>query len=692
MRTPQRVLSTVLSSLNFFRIHILFFSIAPVVFAAISYASDGKYHVEYIDLLFCCMSAMTGTGLTTIDLSSLTAWQQTILFILQLAGSPIVEPMSQRNRTNDITEDPPEKDVVRGRSTTFQSTYRQSDIASRNDKDSCTYSAPIPPPRLERAHCMPDLGHRACAAPGLILSSTATYSSSSERLASGFLHRITNDHELGVKRDADVTSGQQGSVHSLNSQTHTHQRMTQRHLSSASLGGFGDPLTLPVHYWQQKFPTIRHQLQRTFTIPSESIYTPEGADDRPEGVRPVPYLSFTATVGGNSDFRGLSEQQYKELGGVEYRALSALLWIVPMYYIGTLLVAFIVIAPYMQLPRWRETFLPPQQHRVIHPIWYSAFEVVGAWANSGMTLVDQNLVPFQNAYPMLFLLIWVMLAGNTGFFLSSKFDSWSMYKCVPKHSSLHATLRFLLDHPRRCFIFLFPSHQTRILLVILMIFNLTNWIFFLILYTSDPATENLSAGLKTMLGAVQAVAALLAGFQTISISSLAPAVQVLYLIMMYIAVYPMSVTVRSTNVYEDRSLGVAEEEAIDDRNEMVHDGDTSRVSIWGRYLAHHIMWWLALVLFVLCIIERRQLSDPEKSSWFHIFALIFEIVSAYATIGLTLGVPTANYALTGAMHNLSKLIICLVMLRGRHRGLPVAMDRAVLFPTEFKLESDENEK
>lgn len=44
------------------------------------------------------------------------------------------------------------------------------------------------------------------------------------------------------------------------------------------------------------------------------------------------------------------------------------------------------------------------------------------------------------------------------------------------------------------------------------------------------------------------------------------------------------------------------------------------------------------------------------------------------------------------MHNLSKLIICLVMLRGRHRGLPVAMDRAVLFPTEFKLESDENEK
>ena len=111
---------------------------------------------------------------------------------------------------------------------------------------------------------------------------------------------------------------------------HAHQRIMQRHLSYASLGGFDDPLTLPVHYLQQKFPNIQHQLQHTFTIPSKLIYMPECVDDRPKGVRPVPYPSFTAMVGGNSDFCGLSEQQYKELGGIEYRALSALLWTVPM--------------------------------------------------------------------------------------------------------------------------------------------------------------------------------------------------------------------------------------------------------------------------------------------------------------------------------------------------------------------------
>ena len=35
------------------------------------------------------------------------------------------------------------------------------------------------------------------------------------------------------------------------------------------------------------------------------------------------------------------------------------------------------------------------------------------------------------------------------------------------------------------------------------------------------------------------------------------------------------------------------------------------------------------------------------------------------------------------MHTLSKLVLCIVMLRGRHRGLPVALDRAVLMPSEF---------
>ena len=50
-----------------------------------------------------------------------------------------------------------------------------------------------------------------------------------------------------------------------------------------------------------------------------------------------------------------------------------------------------------------------------------------------------------------------------------------------------------------------------------------------------------------------------------------------------------------------------------------------------------------------------------------------------------------NYSLSGAFHPLSKLIVCVVMLRGRHRGLPVAIDRAVVLPFEFEKKCDEND-
>lgn len=59
-----------------------------------------------------------------------------------------------------------------------------------------------------------------------------------------------------------------------------------------------------------------------------------------------------------------------------------------------------------------------------------------------------------------------------------------------------------------------------------------------------------------------------------------------------------------------------------------------------------------------------------------IFPIVFELVSAFGGIGLTLGIPTQNYSFSGAFGSLSKLVVMVIMVRGRHRGLPVAIDRA----------------
>jgi Trk-type K+ transport system membrane component len=56
--------------------------------------------------------------------------------------------------------------------------------------------------------------------------------------------------------------------------------------------------------------------------------------------------------------------------------------------------------------------------------------------------------------------------------------------------------------------------------------------------------------------------------------------------------------------------------------------------------------------------------------------------AGYGTVGISVGLPDQAYSFCGAWHTLSKLILCAVMFRGRHRGLPVAIDRAVLLPND----------
>ena len=76
------------------------------------------------------------------------------------------------------------------------------------------------------------------------------------------------------------------------------------------------------------FPSLKRQLTRTVTMPRTQTIASQHGEQLSPGAIPVPYISFEAIVGRNSDFRELTNDQLEELGGVEYRGLTALLWIV----------------------------------------------------------------------------------------------------------------------------------------------------------------------------------------------------------------------------------------------------------------------------------------------------------------------------------------------------------------------------
>jgi Trk-type K+ transport system membrane component len=72
---------------------------------------------------------------------------------------------------------------------------------------------------------------------------------------------------------------------------------------------------------------------------------------------------------------------------------------------------------------------------------------------------------------------------------------------------------------------------------------------------------------------------------------------------MYISVYPIAMSVRATNVYEERSLGVFDNDSDDsdeeEEEEELARKDPNKVVGWSRYLAFHArrqlafdIWWL----------------------------------------------------------------------------------------------------
>jgi potassium uptake Trk family protein len=356
----------------------------------------------------------------------------------------------------------------------------------------------------------------------------------------------------------------------------------------------------------------------------------------------------------------------------------------------------------------------------LNPFWTGAFFAVSAFNNSGMALLDANATAFQTSYYVLLTLSLLILAGNTCFPPFLRLMVWTSMNCIPttwspRWQKWRNVLTFILDHPRRVYTNLFPSKQTWWLVLALVVLNGIDWIG-----KSMPKEPYLHANDK-ISGLFQAFAVRSGGFYVVAISGVYPGLQVLYVLMMYISAFPVTLTIRNTNVYEERSLGIFADEKQEQKPEDTDDPPKIRTAqARGRDLAQgvkrtmtlshgagtvntqtsrsaanwsnqdflrtqlrgqlgHDLWWIALAVFLITIVETGQFHrDPVV---FSVFNIVFEVVSAYGCVGISVGVPWNFYSFCGAWHTLSKVILCGVMLRGRHRGLPVAIDRAILLPS-----------
>ncbi|KAI7156341.1 TrkH-domain-containing protein [Hortaea werneckii] len=739
---PLRAIRQQLPPLNFITIHYLYFTLTCLAFALVFWGSSTPFKkVTFIDSLFLTISAMTLAGLNTVNLSELNTFQQFLLFILIMLGSAIWVSGF----------------VVLVRKHAFEKKFE--DMVARA--------------REKRGR-----------------------SRSRSRIGRAWTRRASET--AGNDDEADELHARQGSDESDGKATHEDQRGTEPQMYSAldgvrersqtpparrggpEMNGISSITGQPVPLSdddESKISRDRSRIAfrddvrfspRTGPQPKElrrrssNLFSMNGVGARPmrslavstsvdDSVPRIPlqraktdgkydisryFESAAGWVSRNSQFHGLSQDEREKLGGCEYRALYFLAWLVPAYFVMWQLLGALGCASWVAYHAREKA-----EQNGLNPWWVGAFNAVSAFNNSGMSLLDANMIAFQRSYYMLLTMGLLILAGNTCFPIFLRFIIWSMWKAIEnpfaakrwfkgeQWDERRRTLRFLLDHPRRCFTNLFPSQHTWWLLLSVITLNVVDWAAFEILNINNKKLESgLETRYRVIDGLFQAFAVRSGGFYVVSIPTLRISLQVLYVVMMYISVYPVVITMRNSNVYEERSLGIYADDEDEEKDSDAADGEKSNShseparssgfllrrakTIRDHFIAGgaaaathesnghfvrqqlraqlaHDAWWIVLALFLIMIIESS--SFDKNPVVYSVFNFIFEVVSAYGCVGISVGIPWNFYSFCGSWHTLSKLILCAVMLRGRHRGLPVAIDKAVLIPGEKHWAAEEED-
>ncbi|KAI3542908.1 cation transporter [Colletotrichum abscissum] len=726
-----------LPPLNFITIHYAYFILVCLITSVIFWgSSDPAFSVSYTDSLFLVVSAMTEAGLNTVNLSQLTAWQQTLLFFLLLLGSTIWVSIW----------------TVLARKHVFEKRFDEivrAERARKLSRQGSTISLGLPrlPLDLPRLQMAFSFGKSQSAPPPPGQSLRATKTAESEKGETRADDKRADDAEASPKdrhrptlEDApedvpgstqEVTDSQAPGHITFDDAPHPNVADNQATSTGVSLLGNPNGPARP--------------LRRPYNASVD--LTTADADARN-------FLKHRA-ASRHGQFHDLSSDERDHLGGCEYRALKVLAMLVPTYFFLWQVLASLALGA------WMNNYMPDTARaNGINPWWLGIFNAVSAFNNSGMSLLDANMIPFQQAPYVLITMGLLILAGNTAYPLFLRLIIWSSLRILNLTTredafiDLKETLAFILKYPRRVYTNLFPSRPSWWLLFMLISLNSVDWVAFEVLNIGNSVIEKIPTGYRVLNGLFQALAVRSGGFYVVPISGLFIGLQLLYVIMMYISVYPVVITMRHSNIYEERSLGIYSDD-IDTASEIdpeVADpllpigsrpptlarttsigAASARPSVLARrlsrsgpviearrafkstfmsfhgvgvvppkgpglgqsaaeqgesrvsFISHqirgqlaHDLWWLVLAVLIITIIETSKfIQDPVT---FSVFNIIFEVVSAYGTVGISVGIPADAYSFCGAWHVGSKLVLCLVMLRGRHRGLPVALDHAVRLP------------
>ncbi|MDQ0857492.1 trk system potassium uptake protein TrkH [Bacillus sp. V2I10] len=256
-------------------------------------------------------------------------------------------------------------------------------------------------------------------------------------------------------------------------------------------------------------------------------------------------------------------------------------------------------------------------------LFFSFFHAISAFNNAGFSLWPDNIIRYVNDPLVNIVISCLFIIGGIGF--TVLLDVWKKRKF--SKFSLH----------------------TRIMLVGTLVINVIAMLFIFFVEYSNPETlGELSSGGKLLASYFQAVSPRTAGFNTLDMASLDEATLFLMIILMFIgggsastaggiklttAIIIVLATITFLRGKEDITIG--------------------RRSIHSRYILKALAIAMFSLMFV--IIAIFVLTISEKATFMEI---LFETVSAFGTVGLSMGI-------TGNLTDLGKEVIIVIMFIGK---------------------------
>lgn len=277
------------------------------------------------------------------------------------------------------------------------------------------------------------------------------------------------------------------------------------------------------------------------------------------------------SIGRNAQFHDLTDEQREFLGGVEWRALRILFVIVSVYFVVFQVLGAIALGAWMSVHAVSLSAVNDQ-----NPWWAGIFLAISAFNNAGLTLLDAGIGAFNNDAFVLTAVALLALMGNYAFPAFIRATVFMCYyvlkRSTEEHEHIHVkdALKFILKYPRRIFMLMFPSSANLMFIGICTVLAVLNWVGLLVLSIGNDVYEVFPLGQRIGVALFQAlgewsfflgippsgeprptdmVAAIpSSGYLATSASSLYFDVQVLWVLMMYLAAYPEIITMRNSNV------------------------------------------------------------------------------------------------------------------------------------------------